>query len=421
MRTPVVLVAGQGDSDRVAGTLMATPGTVVVGHEYDGQVVRRWVSIMRNGELSTTEWPLELTNACVCCTTRNDLLVLLRRLHRREDVTRIVVLLAPWSEPESICVAINDVRVHLGPGYIDGPAGRDVRIDAVVTTVDSDSWLNQAVGSDELEDGRTVAQVVVGQAEFADVLVLSQPDATTLSVLRRLAPLARITVGIDRVEQALAHLDPKTRRGRRRDAHDPLLAGQPPLDPAGEVTLMEFTARRPFHPQRLHAAIDVLLDGVVRTRGRAFVANRLDDVMSIESAGGGVLVEHAGTWLAAMGPNELAHTDPERRALAAMGWNDRFGDRHISMAVLVCGGQPAEIDSALRGALLTDHELARPGEWSQYPDPFGDCHADPDGVRTHPPIVMDVTADSHPFWTGTHRMLGSAGQVEKFRRRYGQR
>jgi G3E family GTPase len=377
MRTPVVLVTGQGDSDRVAGTLMGTPGTLVVGHEYDGQVVRRWVSMMRDGELSTSEWPLELTNGCVCCTTRNDLLVLLRRLHRRDDVTRIVVLLAPWSEPEPVCVAINEVPVHVGHGYIDGPAGRDVRIDAVVATVDSDDWLHQAVGSDQLDDGRTVAQVVVGQAEFADLLVLNQPDATTLSVLRRLAPLARITVGVDRVEQALAHLDPHTRRGRRRDPHDPLLAGQPPLDTAGEVTLMEFTARRPFHPQRLHAAIDMLLDGVVRTRGRAFVANRLDDVMWIESAGGGVLVENAGTWLAAMEPNELARTDPERRALAAMGWDDRFGDRHISMAVLVCGAQPDEIDSALRGALLTDHELALPSEWSQYPDPFGDWHADP--------------------------------------------
>ena len=392
MRTPVVVVAGQGDSDRVAGTLMDTPGTLVVGHEYDGQVVRRWVSIMRNGESSTTELPLELSNGCVCCTTRNDLLVLLRRLHRRDDVKRIVVLLAPWLEPEPICVAINEVRVHVGPGYVDGPAARDVRIDAVVTTVDSDNWLPRAVGAEELDDGRTVAQVVVGQAEFADLLVLSQPDAATLAVLRRLAPLVRVTVGIDRLEQVLGDLDANTRRGRQRDPHDPLLSGQPPLDPFGEVTLMEFTARRPFHPERLHDAIDVLLDGVVRTRGRAFVANRLDDVMSIESAGGGVLVEHVGTWLAAMGPNELADADPERRALAAMGWDDRFGDRHTSMAVLVCGAQPADIDSALCDALLTDDELSRPDEWSQYPDPFDDRHADPcddlidvlDEVTAHP-------------------------------------
>ena len=45
----------------------------------------------------------------------------------------------------------------------------------------------------------------------------------------------------------------------------------------------------------------------------------------------------------------------------------------------------------------------------------------PEGIRTYPLVVVDVTADSHPFWTGTHRVLDSAGQVEKFRRRYGQR
>ena len=390
MRTPVVLVAGQGHSDAVAGQLMGSPGTLVVGHEFDGQVVRRWVSIMRHGELSTSELPLELANGCVCCTTRNDLLVLLRRLHRRDDVKRIVVLLAPWMEPEPICFAINKVQVHVGPGYLDGPAARDVRIDGVVTTVDANDWLSRAVGADELDDGRTFAQVVVGQAEFADLLVLTQPDPTTLAVLRRLAPLARITVGVDRVEQALGHLEPATRRGRQRDPHEPLLAGQPPLDPDGEVALVEFTAQRPFHPQRLHAALDVLLEGVVRTRGRAFVANRLDDVMSVESAGGGLLVEHAGTWLAAMSPSELAYTDPERRALASMGWDDRFGDRHISMAVLVCGAQPAEVDSALRGALLTDDELSRPGEWPQYPDPFGDWHADP--CDEPPDAVGEISA-----------------------------
>ena len=390
MRTPVVLIAGQGDSDRVADTLMDTPGTLVVGHEYDGQVVRRWVSIMRDGKLSTTELPLELSNGCVCCTTRNDLLILLRRLHRRDDVTRIVVLLGPWLEPEPICVAINEVRVRVGVGYIDGPAASDVRIDAVLTTIDTRNWLPRALGADEIDDGRTVAQVVVGQAEFADLLVLSDPDATTLAVLRRLAPLARITVGVDWVEQALGHLESITRRGRQRDPHEPLLSGQPPLDSAGEVTLVEFTARRPFHPQRLHAALDVLLDGVVRTRGRTFVANRLDDVMSIESAGGGVLVQHAGTWLAAMGPNELAYIAPERRALAAMSWDDRFGDRHTSLAVLVCGAQPADIDSALRGALLTDDELSRPGDWPQYPDPFGQWHADP--CQDLPDDVDELTA-----------------------------
>ena len=99
----------------------------------------------------------------MACTVRNDLLVLLRNLHRRDDVDRIVVHLAPWLEPEPICWAINHVRVRVGPGYIDGPAARDVEIAAVMTCVDAGTWLGRALGDDELPDGRTVAQVVVGR------------------------------------------------------------------------------------------------------------------------------------------------------------------------------------------------------------------------------------------------------------------
>ncbi|WP_026256683.1 ribosome hibernation factor-recruiting GTPase MRF [Mycobacterium sp. 155] len=382
MRTPVVLVAGQGDTDSVVAELIRNPGTVLVRHRFDGQVVVRTVAMDppggRGGPTSgTSDWPLELAHGCVSCTVRDDLLVLLRRLHRRSDVQRIVVQLMEWLEPEPVCWAIENIRVRVGPGYIDGPASRDVRVEGVVTCIDAASWLSEAIGEDELDDGRTVAQVVVGQAELADVLVLTEPDASTLAVLRRLAPRARITVGPDRVELALAHLEPDSPRGRPIAPHDPLLVGEPPLDRDGEVGIVEFTARRPFHPQRLHAVLDLLLDGVVRTRGRVWLANRSAEVMYIESAGGGMRVSNAGKWLAAMDSSERAYVDPQRGALAAVVWDERFGDRHNSLAVLVCGARPDEILGGLRGALLTDDELSNPEDWAHYPDPFGDWHEEP--------------------------------------------
>jgi G3E family GTPase len=376
----VVLVCGQGDTDGVSEVLARTTGTVVVRHHYDGQVVLRSVTTAAE----TSQWPLELVRGCVTCTVREDLLVLLRRLHRRTDVNRIVVQLMPWLEPEPVCWAINNVRVHVGPGYVDGTASRDVRIDAVATCVDAANWVSQAVGDDDLDDGRTVAQVAVGQAEFADVLVLDEPDARALTVLRRLAPRARLTVGSQRVETALANLEPASRRGRSDNPHDPLLAGEPSLDPDGDVGLLVFSARRPFHPQRLHSALDVLLDGVVRTRGRMWLANRYDDVMWIESAGGGMRFEYAGKWLAAMSSNQLAYADLQRCALAAADWDDRVGDRHVSMTVLVCGAEPESIVDALRDALLTNDEMSRPHEWASYDDPFGDWHEDPcDDMAEH--------------------------------------
>lgn len=349
----------------------------MVEHRFDGHVVRCTTITLQHGVLSTDESALELAHGCISCTIRNNLLILLRQLHRRDDVERIVVHLAPWLEPELVCAAITHVRVKVAQGYIDGPAARDVEIAAVLTCVDTGRCLTQALGDGELDDGRTVAQAAVAQAEFADVLVLTEPEPVTLAVLRRLAPRARITVGTERVEMALAHLDYHARRGRSDDPHGSLLAGEPPLHAEGAVQIVEFNARRPFHPRRLHAAIDMLLDGVIRTRGRIWLANRHEQCAWIESAGAGMRIQSAGKWLAAMTSSEVAYADPERRALANLIWDERFGDRHTSIAVLACGAQPTEILDALRGALLTDDEMADPHEWNSYADPFGEFHEDP--------------------------------------------
>jgi G3E family GTPase len=377
MRTPVILVAGQKNTDLVAGALLRTPGTLVVEHRFDGHVVCRTMATLQDGVLTTAETGLELAHGCASCTIRNDLLVLLRQLHRRNDIDRIVVHLAPWLEPEPICFAIDRVPIRVGPGYADGPAAVDVSVAAVVTCVDSSVWLSQALGDTHLNDGRTVAQAVVGQAEFADVIVLNSPNPLVTAALARLAPRARINMGANGVEDTLDNLFGDARRGRGDDPHGPLLLGQPPLDSAGTVRLVEFNARRPFHPQRLHACLDLLLEGVIRTRGRLWLASHPDQAMWLESAGGGLRVSSAGKWLAVLTGLELADVDAERRALAQLTWDDLYGDRHTAMTILIYSADAAEILDALSGALLTDDELRFPQGWIHYDDPFGDWHEDP--------------------------------------------
>jgi G3E family GTPase len=375
-RTPVVVVAGQELTDQICERLLRTHGTLVVQHRYDGQVVVRSVRMGTGDRAHTSEWPMELMDGCADCMMRDDLLILLRRLHRREDVSRIVVHLEPWLEPEPICWAINNVEVHVGPGYIDGPAARDVRIEAVISTVATE-WLTDALSADELEDGRTVAQVVVGQAEFADILSVSTLEPRTQAVLCRLAPRAPIIVGNEGLDRALDGLNSNCRRGGDHNPHAPLLDGQPPLDADCGVKIVEFVANRPFHPMRLHLAIDELLDGVVRIKGRAWLASQPDVVIWLESAGGGLKVGHAGPWLASMSSEERAEADTDRVALASLRWDTDFGDREISMTALVCGADPDDITRALTQALLTDDELAHPADWAGYDDPFGDWHEDP--------------------------------------------
>lgn len=338
----------------------------------------------RDSDVTTT---VELAHGCVSCTLREDLLPQLVALAAPGGPARIVLHLDSALEPEHVCWSLLHVLV-------DGaPAVDAVDLRGVVAVVDTGSWFDDATGeaslperglSDLPDDERTVAQVAVGQAEFADLIVpVDMADAWELArldaVLARLTPLAeRVRLGAldDRV--FLGSLPDRARRGRPDDVHAALLRGTPPLDGDCGVRLVLFSARRPFHPERLHDALDVLLDGVVRTRGRVWLATRPEAVLWLESAGGGLKVGHAGDWLDGAGPEAWAAASDERQAMAALGWHPRFGDRAQDLVVLSHGADPDEIDAALREALLTDLELAA-GEdaWRELPDPFGWWHTDP--------------------------------------------
>ncbi|KZF03296.1 cobalamin biosynthesis protein CobW, partial [Rhodococcus sp. EPR-279] len=325
----MVLVSGwTGAMDAVVTSLLA-PGTVAVRHDLSRVaegVVRRTLSVLGENPRETI---LELAHGCVSCTLREDLLPLLRALSARSNVDRIVLAMDPALEPEALCWAVDNVVVAGVVGQIDGPASRDVRIEAVVDCLDAATWLADATGDDAMadrgivasgDDDRTVAQLVVGQVDYADALVVTAgPDvdawerARLAAVLARLAPNAPVVwVSRDAMVDAralLASVPADARRGAITDAHSPLLRGQPPLAVDCGVTLVEFTATRPFHPERLHEAIDVLLDGVVTARGRAWVATQPDEALWIESAGGGLRVASAGKWLAAMEPEQQDRVD----------------------------------------------------------------------------------------------------------------
>ncbi|MFD8497816.1 ribosome hibernation factor-recruiting GTPase MRF [Amycolatopsis sp. NPDC059657] len=386
-RVPLVLISGLSPGSGTLAALLRTEGTAVVHHnlrEITSGVVRRRVQLGGRDQTTT----LELAHGCVSCTLREDLLPLLRKLSRMPQVTRIVLKLDEAMEPEPVGWALRNVLVGETP-VID-----DVEPVGVFTVVDCESWLDDVSGDDLLgergllaspEDERTVAQVALAQVEAADVLVLSgaAPDAWTAA--KASAILDRVAPSIPRVE--LSTLDSTTvlglvpadaRRGAVTDMHGALLRGQPPLHTDCGIALLTFTAQRPFHPERLHEAIDVLLDGVIRTRGRAWVASQPDVAFWIESAGGGLGIGHAGPWLAADDGPDWADVSPERRTLASLRWHPEHGDRAQEIVVVTDRATPDEVEAALTGALLTDEELAAgPPAWQCYPDPFGSWHEEP--------------------------------------------
>ncbi|MEU6579207.1 GTP-binding protein [Nocardia sp. NPDC046763] len=423
-RKPVLVLAGLPGRaaegvEQAAHLLGGKPGTVVVRHdlsELRQGVVRRIVRI--DGRETTTV--LELAHGCVSCTLRADLLPYLCLLAERDSVRRIVLALDPAFEAEAVCQAITDVTVTGVVGRVDGPAGRSVRIDTVLTCVDARDWLADATGDESLserghataEDERTVAQLAVGQVEFADALMVFDGEADlvdrerTAAVLARLSPRAPVAwvagpagLGVDDLTWLLRRVPADARRGAPFDPHAPLLAGGPPLEPDCGVALVEFATDRPFHPDRLHSAIDVLLAGVVSAHGRVWLATQPDEVVWLESAGGGLRVGGAGKWLAAMTSRELDEVDPERRALASLRWHEHFGDRHTSLVILVADADAEEIRHALHWALVDEDELRQvrfaPERLALWPDPFADQHEEPcDTARSAPAAGDSATRNN---------------------------
>lgn len=358
-KTRLVLVSGlvREAVDKAANELRA---------EHVGSVLVRYdLTALVEGVVRRDVWDettvLELAHGCVSCTVREDLLPLLRMLVARPDVRRVVVELDPVMEPEQVCWALRNALV--GNETIADRA----TIEGVVTVVDEASWLAAATGDERIDKDRTLAEVAVGQVAFADGIVLvgggdEWVAARTRAVLDRLAPAAA------RVESARGMVIPDdARRGAEADAHAPLLSGCPPLETENGVSLSVFEARRPFQPTRLYRALDVLLDGVVRAKGRFWVASQPSVALWLASAGGGMRVGHAGAWLAAVDDTVWARATPERRAKAAVDWHPRWGDRIQEIAILAHEADPADVHAALHDALLTDAELAAE---TRYDDPF---------------------------------------------------
>jgi len=148
----------------------------------------------------------------------------------------------------------------------------------------------------------------------------------------------------------LSRLPADARRGRPDNAHGPLLRGEPPLHREDGFELLLFSERRPFHPDRFHANIDVLLDGVVRTRGRFWLASRPDTALWLESAGAG---SRSGTPDRGWRRRRLGRHRRGPPGHGALGWDPYYGDRGNEIVVLTDGADHAEITAALRDALVT--------------------------------------------------------------------
>jgi G3E family GTPase len=141
-------------------------------------------------------------------------------------------------------------------------------------------------------------------------------------------------------------------------------------DEAGVGTLV-WHRRRPFHPERLYAALEDLTCAAARSRGRFWLADRPDTLLHWDAAGGALCVESAGPWLASLPDAAWDMVPPVRRAAAALDWHPEHGDCCQHLVFTSPGLDREGLELLLESCLLTDAEYAAgPAAWKRLPPAF---------------------------------------------------
>ncbi|MGV9316150.1 CobW family GTP-binding protein [Streptomyces sp. NPDC003691] len=372
MTLPVVIVGGlHSDARRevVERLLRAVPGSTALHHDLSTApegTVRRVVRDA-TGELSRGETPL--VNGCACCALREDLVPELERLADGGRTRLAVVELWDSVEPR----AMAEVIAAHGAGVFD--------LTGVITAVDPALVLPCLANGDDLAeaglatgsaDQRTVGDTWARQLEYAPVLALvdsREADDEDRALLAQLHPTARrVDAGSGELAAlAFAGFDVEAAAA----AQHPACALLPQdADEAG-VTTFGWHRHRPFHPGRLYEALEDLCCAAARSRGRFWLADRPDTLLSWDAAGGALCVEHAGPWLASLPDAAWEMIPPMRRAAASLDWHPEHGDRCQHLVFTSPGLDRRGLEQLLESCLLTDAEYAAgPAAWKALPTAF---------------------------------------------------
>jgi G3E family GTPase len=344
-------------------------------------------ALVRDGgaQLSRTDEKLvEMSNGCICCTLREDLLLEVNRLAKEGRFDQLVIESTGISEPLPVAETFT---------FADetGQSLSDVaRLDTMVTVVDGFNFLRDYSSQESLqsrgeslgdEDHRTVVDLLIEQVEFCDVIVLNKTDLIDAesrerltAILRGLNPRARIEVSefgrvpLDRVlDTKLFDFDEAAEApGWLREMRG---EHKPETEEYG-IGSFAWRARRPMHPQRFWNLINGEWPGVVRSKGFFWLASRPTFAGSWSQAGPVCRHGAAGYWWAAV-PKEHWPADPDSRAAIEKEWDANVGDARQEIVLIGIEMDEADLRLRLSACLLSDEEMAEgPAAWSRYTDPF---------------------------------------------------
>lgn len=353
----------------------------------DATAVRGGPGAQGEVELNRAEERLvEMSNGCICCTLREDLLLEVARLAREGRFDQLVIESTGISEPLPVAETFTfEDEQGLSLSQL-------ARLDTLVTVVDGANFLTQYREAQSLqeageslgeEDERNVADLLVDQIEFCDVLLISKTDLIDAArldelkaVLRSLNPEAElipITKGEVPLDQVLDTGRFSFERAQQAPGWLKELRGEhmPETEEYG-ISSFTYLARRPFHPASFHAVLhgDWFGGRLLRSKGFFWLATRPRFAGQWSQAGGIAHHGFAGLFWKAV-PESHWPTDPEYRGYILEKWQEPFGDMRQELVFIGQHLDEARIRAALDACLLSEEELAAGRDyWQSLDDPF---------------------------------------------------
>lgn len=334
---------------------------------------------------------VEMSNGCICCTLREDLLVEVSRLAKEGRFDHLVIESTGISEPLPVAETFT-FRDEEGTSLSD-VAGLDTMVmvvDAVNFSVDldhADSLQSRGESLGE-EDTRTVSDLLIDQVEFADVIIINKIDLISAAERERLEHALR---QLNRHAEILfasfgeVPLDQVVGTGRfdfARAAQSPgwlaeIRGEHTPETEEYGIGSFVYRARRPFHPARFAKALKTEWPGnVLRSKGFFWLASRPDAAGEWSQAGGVVRYGPAGIWWDAA-PREHWPEDSETIARIEAEFEGEYGDRRQEIVFIGQNLEPEQTRDILDRCLLTPAEMEAGSEvWKTFDDPFPKWFAD---------------------------------------------